>query len=167
MGREEVGDPVQLLADETMLILRMADVQAGRYPGQIVSIDQGLVVQETVDGEGVVHDTSKMDLLPHLGARASVIYKAGVAQVVESAQMSMDFADAPKEVSTTGKILDVRDGIVVQRKGRDGQEVRHDAAMLLAIPEVDAIVSIKYDKASGFGLVKDLNRDIGQGIGGR
>lgn len=71
----------------------------------------------------------------------------------------------PANTVTTGVILDIKDGIVVQKKGRDGEEVRHDASSLSSVPKVGALVSIKY--VGDRGQVTDLSVQKGNELGGR
>lgn len=81
----------EVLAEETMLTLKLANEDSGKYPGAIMAVDGDLYVQDIGGRTGVVHDASKLDKRPKLGAAVSVQYRDGIGQVVEKRQQQMDF----------------------------------------------------------------------------
>lgn len=99
VGRDEVGladivasepSPIELLAGETMLELRMAN-GAGEFSGAIVAVDDGLFVQDVGRRMGVVHSAADLDVLPQLGGEVSVKYMAGLGRVQAAKQQGLDF----------------------------------------------------------------------------
>lgn len=53
------------------------------------------------------------------------------------------------EGSFNGQVLEVADGVVIQRVNRDGQTARHDASLLSAMVSVGDVVTINYRAGSG------------------
>lgn len=80
-----------------------------------------------------------------------------IAPNISMSQEGGSLDDVVKTGSFTGRILDVLKGVVTQKKGLEGEVVRHDAAKLSAVPMVGALVKIQYGKDER-GMVTDLSR---------
>lgn len=73
MSRARFGGNVQ--------ILRPAE--KGRYMGEVVGCTSFYAVQDIGRGQVVVHDLSKLDVVPDRGARVAVEYEAGKGRVAK------------------------------------------------------------------------------------
>ncbi|MFD2274751.1 hypothetical protein ACFS07_36270 [Undibacterium arcticum] len=56
------------LAKEVVATLKRAE-NGHTYSGPVVAVDRNLVIQDVGRNTGIVHDTSKLDRVPKLGAK--------------------------------------------------------------------------------------------------
>lgn len=61
-------------------------------------------------------------------------------------EVKTSFVQFVEDGAYTGTILDVKNGVVVQKKGIDGDVVHHDATRLSVVPKIDSFVKIQYGK---------------------
>lgn len=72
MSREKFGGNVQIARPE----------DRGKYLGEVVGCTAFYAVQDMGRGQVVVHDLSKLDVVPERGMRVAVEYEAGRGRVV-------------------------------------------------------------------------------------
>lgn len=70
------------LAKEVVATFKRAE-DGRTYVGAIVAADRNLVIQDAGRGVGIVHDISKLDRVPKLGASLKIVYEKGQGKVVE------------------------------------------------------------------------------------
>jgi len=154
--------------DEVILVLQQPDLQGGTYPGEVVAMDGGMLIQN-VDGlTGIVHDVSKMDKVPQLGSAVSVNYRDGAGHVASVMQQSLDFAETVVSGVYSGTVLDVSNGIVTQKVGRMGETVRHEVERLggvgAAVKNGD-LMEVRYKDGMGAVAIRSKEKAAGVGVG--
>lgn len=118
--------------------------------------DEMKVVADTLDqGAGLQKIFGKDDL--EFAAAFEVAEKARMKK--EQARPEVQ-ADPIKDGPITGRILDVRDGIVYQKKGADGV-VKHSLDSLTRAPVVGVVETITFRR--GRGIVEDKKQELGKG----
>lgn len=118
--------------------------------------DETKVVADTLDqGAGLQKILGKDDL--EFAAAFEVAEKARMEK--EQARPEVQ-ADPIKDGPITGRILDVRDGIVYQKKGADGV-VKHSLDSLTRAPVVGVVETITFRR--GRGIVEDKKQELEKG----
>jgi len=79
-----INPEAAVLAASVVAELSCADQREGTYVGQIVAMGDGLLVQQTRDGVGVLHDALAFRERPALGSVVEVQYRDGTAYVERS-----------------------------------------------------------------------------------
>jgi hypothetical protein len=74
MSRQKLGNAVQILQPEAK----------GKYVGELVGCTTFYAVQNIGRGQVVVHDLSKLNVVPESGAKISIEYLGGIGKVVSS-----------------------------------------------------------------------------------
>ena len=87
------------LAAEVVAELHRPEVAEGLYAGQIVAIGNGLVIQQTANMRGVLHDVLAFRDRPSLGEVVEIQYRNGTALIAKTAPMPTVEVSEPSAVA--------------------------------------------------------------------
>ena len=159
----EIGmlDAFQVLSEETLLTLVKVNVDSSENQGVIVAIDGNLVVQD-IDGQsGVVHEASRMVVMPLLGGVVAINYKNGVG-MVHNKQQNFEFDNIVKEGAYSGMVIGIADGIMTQKISREGKSVEHNIDLLSRAVNIGDVIDVRYSNGKGDVAIKDQGVRMGR-----
>lgn len=152
-----VPDDVAEIAADVMLTLQMANTQRGRYSGDIIMLDETVLIQDAGSRIGIVHkiaDLQNSEL--RLGSVLVALYRDGRAQcTVEAAKVEENqlglfepekapLVAAPVNTGQhVGRVLAVQRDEVIQDSGR-GKLVAHKLDGFTEVPKLGDRLEIAY-----------------------
>lgn len=152
-----VPDAISELVADVVLTLKMADTARGEYEGNIIMLDNRMVIQDCGSSVGIVHLVSNLNGAPlRLGSVLEARYHDGRAScsiaAVEATPGQLGLFDGDPKLQTFvevskgahfGPVVAVQEKLVIQDSGR-GKLVAHALSGFDRVPRIGDRLDVAY-----------------------